>query len=112
MSDSSPSAPPVPHAAAPDTQHVILPGRDIELVPSPPGSHVLMLGLCLAALGPLGGFLVGSMIGADSTSAVSPLFLSLFIGIVIGGIGLVIMTLGGMRLYRHFKGRGMTIFVD
>lgn len=80
-------------------------GRSIVLTPVPAGSWPLMLGLALAGLGPLGGFLAGSMVGiaespAGGGSAFSAIYLYLFIGIAIGAIGVLMAGFGGARLYR------------
>ena len=82
--------------------------RDMVLTPVPAGSWPLMLGLALAGLGPLGGFLAGSMAGiAESTDGASPVFsaiyLYLFIGIAIGALGVLMAGFGGLRLYRDRK---------
>lgn len=79
----------------------VQPGRDIVLEPLPRGTWQVILGVVVAALAPLGGFLVGSMIGVgDPDAPVNPMFLSLFIGIVIGGVGAAAALLGGIRLYK------------
>ncbi len=82
--------------------------RDMVLTPVPAGSWPLMLGLALAGLGPLGGFLAGSMVGigerTDGTSPVfSAIYLYLFIGIAIGALGVLMAGFGGLRLYRDRK---------
>lgn len=93
MSESS-----TPAATTRDTP----PERDVLMAPMPPGSWQLLLGLIIAALAPLGGFLAGSMAGPGApTDRFSPLFLYLFGGIVLGGVGIVIAGLGGLRFYRH-----------
>lgn len=81
------------------------PGRGMVLTPVPPGGSLLVLGLVLATLAPLAGFLGGSMIGIkdDAASSISPLYLSLFVGIVLGGFGLILAGFGGLRLYRHLR---------
>lgn len=77
-------------------------GRTIVLEPTPPGLWPMLLGVSLAALAPLGGFLVGGAMGStDSPSANDPMIIGLFIGIVIGGLGIVIAALGGVRFWRH-----------
>lgn len=78
--------------------------RPIVLVPMPAGSWWVLLGLGLAGLGPLFGFLAGSMVGtgADGQSF-SPIYTYLFIGMVIGGLGVAMAGVGGLKLYRGWK---------
>jgi hypothetical protein len=79
------------------------PGRRVVLEDTPPGLWRALLGGCLAVLAPLLGFLVGGVFGVgETTDAVDPMFLSLFIGIIIGGIGVLVALAGGARLWRHF----------
>ena len=74
-------------------------GRPIELVPVQPGFWLIIGGGAAAALGPLFGFLIGSMIGTDTdTGEVSPQFLALFAGIVVGGLGVGSILRGVRRL--------------
>ena len=52
-----------PPGSTPESDHQpVEPGRGIELTPVPPGASLLVLGIVLAVLGPLGGFLAGSMV--------------------------------------------------
>ncbi|MBG0817850.1 hypothetical protein [Planomonospora sp. ID82291] len=61
----------------------------------------MVLGSILAVLGPLAGFLGGSMAGhADGGTGLSPLFLWMFGGLVLGAIGAVIAITGGLRWTR------------
>jgi hypothetical protein len=77
-------------------------GRQIQLTPMPPGSWLLIGGGVVAALGPLFGFLVGSMIGSTTdTGDLSPIYLFLFLGILLGGLGIGAVLLGLQRMVRH-----------
>ena len=78
------------------------PGRPVVLEPTPRGMWRMLLGVALAVLAPLFGFLVGSIFGAGTIGdSIDPMFLSLFTGIVIGGIGVLLAISGGARLWRH-----------
>lgn len=63
-------------------------GRPIVLEPLPPGWWPVIGGTVLAALGPLFGFLVGSMIGQGDGEGLSPLLLSLLGGFLLGAVGI------------------------
>jgi hypothetical protein len=77
-------------------------GRQIQLTPMPPGSWLLIGGGVVAALGPLFGFLVGSMMGSTTEIGnLSPIYLFLFLGILVGGLGIGAVLLGLQRLVRH-----------
>ena len=79
------------------------PGRPVVLEPNPPGMWRTLVGLAVAVLAPLFGFLVGGTFGAGTVGdSIDPMFLSLFIGIVVGGIGTLVALSGGARLWRHF----------
>ncbi|OBI82176.1 hypothetical protein [Mycobacterium sp. E740] len=78
-------------------------GRPVLLEPTPPGFWRALLGVAVGVLAPLFGFLIGGMIGAGAVgNKVDPMALSLFTGIAIGGIGLLVALSGGARLWRHF----------
>lgn len=78
-------------------------GRPVVLEPTPPGLWRALLGTAVAVLAPLFGFLIGGTFGAGTTGeSVDPMFLSLFTGIVIGGIGVLVALSGGAQLWRHF----------
>lgn len=79
-------------------------GRQIRLEPLAPGLWGMILGLVLAALGPLFGFLGGSIIGPGPGGAsLNPMYLSLFVGILAGALGLAVAAFNGYRLYRHMN---------
>ncbi len=89
-------------AAVPEPGGVADEGRPVVLEPTPPGLWRALLGTAVAVLAPLFGFLVGGMFGAGMVGeSVDPMFLSLFTGIVIGGIGVLVAISGGARLWRH-----------
>jgi hypothetical protein len=59
-------------------------------------------GSIVAFLGPLFGFLGGSMVGSTRTgNELDPLFLSLFLGLVLGGLGAFVAFVGGLRWVRR-----------
>ena len=63
-------------------------GRQVKLTPVPPGFWLIIGGGLVAALGPMFGFLIGSVIGSTTDrDDLSPIYLFLFGGIVIGGLG-------------------------
>lgn len=69
---------------------------------------MIIVGALLAVLAPLAGFLGGTVVAqpdAASTSTVQPLYLWLFAGLVIGGIGALVAFLGGLRWVRANRGR-------
>lgn len=81
-------------------------GRPITLTPVPPGLWLVIGGLVVAALGPMFGFLIGSMIGSTTKVAdLDPIYLFLFLGLLVGGVGIAMMLVGARRLY---KKAGMT----
>jgi hypothetical protein len=99
------SAAPDPGITAPGGDDVDAPevGRPVVLEPTPPGMWRALLGMAVAVLAPMLGFLVGSVFGAGTIGeSVDPMFISLFVGIVIGGIGLLVALSGGALLWRYF----------
>jgi hypothetical protein len=97
-------AAPDPHVTAPGGDDVdgLEAGRPIVLEPTPPGMWRTLLGMAVAVLAPMLGFLVGGVFGAGTIGeSVDPMFISLFVGIVIGGIGLLVALSGGAQLWRH-----------
>lgn len=78
------------------------PGRPIRLTPVPPGVWLVIGGGAVAALGPLFGFLVGTMMGSTTdTGDLSPIYLFLFLGILVGGLGVGAVMLGVQRVLRE-----------
>ena len=81
-----------------------LTGRPVRLEPTAPGFWMVTIGVVIAALSPLFGFLIGVMSKRPQTSdAIDPLYLGLFSGVIVGGVGVVLAVAGGMRLWRHHK---------
>lgn len=82
----------------------IPPGRPVRLVPTAPGFWTTILGVCIAALAPLLGFLGGSMLGRpEGDVMLDPMYWGLFGGVVIGGIGVLMAVIGGRRLWLHHR---------
>jgi hypothetical protein len=76
-------------------------GRPVTLTPVPPGVWLIIGGGVVAAFGPLFGFLIGSMIGSTTdTGDLSPIYLFLFAGIAIGGLGVGAALLGARRMIK------------
>ena len=80
----------------PDRTHA---GRQIVLEPVSPGVWLIIGGATIAVLGPLFGFLAGSMKGVSNNDDLDPIYLFLFGGMVLGGVGVVMLLLGLWRVY-------------
>lgn len=79
-------------------------GRPIRLTPVPPGVWLVIIGAGVTVLGPLFGFLIGTILGTEGlTLGMSPIFLFLFLGFLVGGVGLGIALLGVRRILRNRK---------
>jgi hypothetical protein len=77
-------------------------GRPIELTPVRPGVWLIILGGGVTVLGPLFGFLIGTILGTDrETLGMSPIFLFLFLGFLVAGAGLATAMLGVRRILRN-----------
>jgi energy-converting hydrogenase Eha subunit E len=77
-------------------------GRPIQLTPVPPGVWLVILGSGVTVLGPLFGFLIGTILGTEGeTLGMSPIFL----GFLVAGAGLGIAILG---VRRHLRSRMTT----
>jgi hypothetical protein len=76
-------------------------GRQVRLVPLAPGFWMVLLGCGAMVLGPLFGFLVGTMLGTDQrTLGMAPIFFFLFVGFMVAGLGLGAALLGLRRIVR------------
>lgn len=74
-------------------------GRQIVLEPVSPGVWLIIGGATIAVLGPLFGFLAGSMLGTSDRDNLDPIYLFLFVGIALGGMGVAMVLLGLWRVY-------------
>lgn len=82
------------------------PGRPVILESAPPGLWTTVIGVGIAVLAPLFGFLIGTAIGpGDGGPGLSPIQIGLFLGVVVGGCGVLVAVAGGARLYREVSGR-------
>jgi hypothetical protein len=76
-------------------------GRQVTLTPVPPGIWLIIGGGIVAALGPMFGFLIGSVLGSTTDRGnLSPIYLFLFGGIAVGGLGIGAVLLGARRVIR------------
>jgi hypothetical protein len=99
------SAAPDPAVTPPDDEDLGGPGvgRPVVLEPTPPGMWRALLGTAVAVLAPLFGLLVGGVFGAGTIGdSIDPMFIALFVGILIGGVGVLVALSGGARVWRHF----------
>lgn len=103
MSHEQPHTDPAP-AADQDVGGPVEPAPTAPVL-DPVGIRPLILGAVVAVLGPLAGFLGGSMNGSSLTDQPDPLFVWLFSGLVVGGIGAVVAFVGGLRWWRTNRGR-------
>jgi hypothetical protein len=63
---------------------------------------MMVLGSVLAVLGPLGGFLAGSIIGlSHKIGEFDAMYVALFLGLLAGGVGTVIAGLALLRYARY-----------
>jgi len=77
-------------------------GRQIRLTPVSPGMWLVIGGAGVLVLGPLFGFLIGTVLGTDGeTLGMSSIFLFLFLGFLVAGVGLGIAALGVRRVLHH-----------
>jgi hypothetical protein len=79
-------------------------GRPIRLTPVAPGVWLVIVGGGVTVLGPLFGFLIGTVLGTErQTLGMSPIFLFLFLGFLVAGAGLGTAILGIRRNLRSRK---------
>lgn len=65
---------------------------------------MMVLGAVIAVLAPLGGFLGGSMVGpARQVGDLDAMFVWLFVGLIVGGVGAVLVLLGMLRWNRAVR---------
>ena len=77
-------------------------GRPIRLIPVAPGVWLVILGGGVTVLGPLFGFLIGTVLGTETeTLGLSPIFLFLFLGFLVAGAGLATALIGVRRILRN-----------
>ena len=77
-------------------------GRQVNLTPVPAGIWLIIGGSLVAVLGPMFGFLIGSILGSTTDRGdLSPIYLFLFGGIVVGGLGVGAALLGARRVIRE-----------
>ena len=70
------------------------------------GMWLVVLGSVLAILAPLAGFLGGTIVGSSGVdSEMDPLLLWLIVGLGVGGVGVLIAFLGGLRWHRGNRNR-------
>jgi len=73
--------------------------------PSRQGIASIIIGSALAVFAPLAGFLGGTMVGSSGgVGELDPMFLWLFVGMIIGGIGGVVAIMGALRWNRANRG--------
>ncbi|MDY7527409.1 MULTISPECIES: hypothetical protein [unclassified Cryobacterium] len=63
--------------------------------------RLMLIGVLVGLFGPIGGFLGGTIVNADHTIAgLEPLFVWLFLGMTVGGIGVTVGIIGALRWVR------------
>lgn len=73
------------------------------------GIRMMVLGAVLAVLAPLGGFLAGSIVGPSrSLGDYDAMFVWMFAGLLVGGIGAVVVLLGLLRWSHATRHRPLT----
>ncbi len=73
------------------------------------GIRMMVVGAVLAVLAPLGGFLAGSIVGPSrSMGDYDAMFIWMFAGLLVGGIGAVVVLLGMLRWSHATRPRPLT----
>jgi hypothetical protein len=81
-------------------------GMTDDSAPDQSGLWLVALGGALAVLAPLAGFLGGTIAGPGAeVFDVEALLAWLIVGLLVGGAGVAVAFLGGMRWYRANRGR-------
>ncbi|TFB88281.1 hypothetical protein E3O44_06345 [Cryobacterium algoricola] len=63
--------------------------------------RLMLIGVLVGLFGPIGGFLAGTIVSADHTVAgLEPLFVWLFVGMLVGGAGVAVGIIGALRWVR------------
>ncbi|RMB61295.1 hypothetical protein [Tessaracoccus antarcticus] len=70
-----------------------------------PGIMIMILGAATTVLGPLFGLLAGSMAGSPDPNSTGQLFQYFVIGLFVGAVGVVIISLGFVRYRRWSRGQ-------
>jgi hypothetical protein len=74
------------------------------------GIRMMVLGAVLAVLAPLGGFLAGSIVGPSrSMGDFDAMFVWMFAGLLVGGVGAVVVLLGLLRWSHATRHRPPTV---
>ncbi|HET6667314.1 MAG TPA: hypothetical protein VFG98_08555 [Intrasporangium sp.] len=81
-------------------------GRPVVLEPMPPGWWMVVGGTVLAALAPLFGFLVGSMVGEGDGEGLDPIQAWLLVGFLVGGVGVAMALMGGYTIFDRRRASG------
>jgi hypothetical protein len=81
-------------------------GRPVVLEPMPPGWWMVIDGTVLAALAPLFGFLVGSMIGEGDGKGMDPIQVWLLVGFLGGGVGVAMALIGAYTIFDRRRAAG------
>ena len=92
----------------PDTREDTVPGagRPVVLEPMPKGWWLVIGGTVLAALAPLFGFLIGTMIGVGDGEGIDPIQGWLLAGFLLGAVGVAMALMGGYTIMERRRREG------